>query len=199
MRLGILSEKYEGSGPATISTGEGDSGGVSFGQFQLATNAGTVTAFVEYLLGRSDFGRDYGIVLSHYQPGSREFSAVWLALAETDPDGFGQLQDEFVKPRYYDAAATVAQESGIDTDNMPDALKCVLFSNSIQHGPQNAGELLAECYDTDPTEWIRKIYDAKIIDPDWSSGAPDLRPGLFARWENEKHDAIALLGGADIV
>lgn len=31
MRLGILSEKYEGGGPATISTGAGDSGGVSVG------------------------------------------------------------------------------------------------------------------------------------------------------------------------
>lgn len=51
--------------------------------------------FVAWLVMRSDFGRDYGIVLSHYQPGSREFSAEWLALAETDPDGFGRLQDEF--------------------------------------------------------------------------------------------------------
>ena len=31
MKIGFLSEKYEGSGPATISTGEGDSGGVSVG------------------------------------------------------------------------------------------------------------------------------------------------------------------------
>lgn len=198
MRLGILSEKYEGGGPATISTGKGDSGGVSYGTYQLATNTGSVANFVAWLVMRSDFGRDYGIALSHYQPGSREFSAEWLALAETDPDGFGGLQDEFVTPRYYDAAASVAQERGIDTDTMPDALKAVLFSNAIQHGPQNAGELLADCYDPDPAEWIRKIYDTKINDPDWSSGAPDLRPGLFARWESEKQDAIILLNGGTI-
>lgn len=198
MRLGILSEKYEGGGPATISTGAGDSGGVSYGTYQLATNTGSVANFVAWLVMRSDFGRDYGIALSHYQPGSQEFSAEWLALADTDPDGFGWLQDEYVKPRYYDAAATVAQERGIDTDNMPDAIKCVLFSNAIQHGPRNAGELLADCYDPDPAEWIRKIYDAKIIDPDWSSGAPDLRPGLFARWESEKQDATILLNGGTI-
>ena len=198
MRLGILSEKYEGGGPATISTGEGDSGGVSYGTYQLATNTGSVANFVAWLVLRSDFGRDYGIALSHYQPGSREFSAEWLALAETDPDGFGRLQDEFVTPHYYDAAAAVTQERGIDTDNMPDALKCVLFANAIQHGPSNAGELLADSYDDDPVEWIRRIYDAKINDPDWSSGAPDLRSGLFARWENEKQDAIALLNGEGI-
>ena len=198
MRLGILSEKYEGGGPATISTGEGDSGGASYGTYQLATNTGSVANFVAWLVMRSDFGRDYGIALSHYQPGSREFSAEWLALAETDPDGFGRLQDEFVTPHYYDAAVAVTQERGIDTDNMPDALKCVLFANAIQHGPSNAGELLADSYDDDPVEWIRRIYDAKINDPDWSSGAPDLRSGLFARWENEKQDAIALLRGEGI-
>ena len=195
MRIGCLSEKYEGGGPATVSTGADDSGGVSYGTYQLATNIGSVAAFVEWLLARQDFCQDYGALLAKFEPGTVEFSAEWLALAGTDPDGFGALQDEYVKPRYYDAAATVAQERGIDTDTMPDALKAVLFSNAIQHGPRNAGELLADSYDDDPAEWIRKIYDVKISDPDWSSGAPDLRPGLFARWENEKQDAIALLNG----
>ena len=195
MRIGCLSEKYEGGGPATISTGADDSGGVSYGTYQLATNIGSVAAFVEWLLARQDFCQDYGALLAKFEPGTVEFSAEWLAIAETDPDGFGALQDEYVKPRYYDAAVTVAQDRGIDTDTMPDALKCVLFSNAIQHGPRNAGELLADSYADDPAEWIRKIYDAKISDPDWSSGAPGLRPGLFARWENEKQDAIALLNG----
>ena len=50
MRIGILSEKYEGGGPATVSTGEGDPlGGVSYGTYQLATNTGSAAAFVEWL------------------------------------------------------------------------------------------------------------------------------------------------------
>jgi len=194
VRIGILSEKYEGGGVGTISTGAGDSGGVSYGQFQLATNTGSVAAFVEYLLSRDDYGRDYGNVLARFEPGTMEFSAEWLALAETDPEGFAALNEDYVMPRYFDAALTVAQEHGLPVD-LPDALKAVLFSNAIQHGPQNAGELVADCYDPDPAEWIRKIYNAKIIDPDWSSGAPELRPGLFERWENEKQDAIGLLDG----
>ena len=196
MRLGILSEKYEGGGPGSISTGDGDPvGGISYGQFQLATNTGSVAAFVEYLLSRDDYGRDYGNLLVRFAPGTVEFSAEWLALAETDPEGFAALNEDYVRPRYFDAACIVAGAFGIDTDNMPDALKAVLFSNAIQHGPENAGELLYLSCDPDPAEWIRKIYDTKISDPDWSSGAPALRPGLFARWENEKQDAIALLNG----
>ena len=197
MRLDVLSAKYEGGGPATISTGAGDCGGVSMGTYQLSTSAGSVANFVLWLQQRSDFGRDYGNLLAKNPPGSMEFSADWLSLAETDVVGFGNLQTEFVTPRYYDAAVDEVWRRGVPTE-LPDALKCVIFSNAIQHGPYNAGELVADSYDADPAVWITKIYDTKINDPDWSSGAPSLRPGLFARWENEKQDALTLLAGGTI-
>ena len=198
MKLGILSEKYEGSGPGSISSGEGDSGGVSYGTYQMATATGTVAEFVKWLLGRWGNGREAGEMLALSEPGSAEFSERWTYLASLDSDWFGSLQEEFVVPRYYDAALEVAWERGINVEALPYALKCVLFSNAVQHGPQNAGELLADSYDDDLAAWIGKIYDTKIADPDWSSGAPDLRPGLFNRWQNEKQDAIALLRGEGI-
>ena len=198
MRLGILSEKYEGGGPATVSTGDGDSGGVSYGTYQLSTNAGTVAAFVEWLLARGDYGKDYGKLLALNEPGTDGFSDHWRYLAETDLAGFGALQDEYVLPIYYDAAAEIVRDGGVDIDGAPDAVKSVLFSNSIQHGHYNAGELVRDCYDTDPKVWIRSIYDTKLCDMSWSSGAPTLRPGLFNRWENEKLDALTLLAGGAI-
>lgn len=198
VRIGALSEKYEGGGPSTISTGTGDSGGVSYGTYQLATNTGSAAAFVAWLQERGDFGRDYGNLLAKNEPGSLAFSADWLSLADTDPQGFGELQDEYVTPHYYGAAASVAEERGIDTGSLPEALQQVLFANAIQHGPQNAGELLAESYDPDPEIWIRKIYETKLTDPSWSSGAPALRPGLFSRWANEREDAIRVLHGGEV-
>ena len=197
MRRGILSEKYEGSGPATISTGDGDSGGISYGTYQLATNTGSVHQFVKWLQHRNDRGSSFGAMLSRSEPGSLEFSNQWLWLAENDP-AFGDMQEQYVIPRYYETAAKTAREMGIDTENLPFALHAVLFSNAIQHGPVTAGELLAESYDDDPAQWIRNIYDTKINDPDWSSGAPALRPGLYARWESEKQDALKLLNGEEL-
>ena len=193
MRLGTLSEKYEGGGAGTVSTGEGDSGGISYGTYQLATNTGSVASFVAWLQARSDFGKGYGDILANSEPGSLDFSNLWIWLADTDPEGFAALQDEYVKPRYYDAACEVAQKRGVDTEGMPDALKCVLFSNAIQHGPYWAGILLADSYNGDPAQWIRNVYNTKLTDPSWSDGAPSLRPGLFSRWESEREDAIALL------
>lgn len=197
MKIDCLSEKYEGGGPATISTGDGDSGGVSYGTYQLASKTGSVANFVKWLCHRGDKGSSFGAMLSRHEPGSLEFSSQWLWIAENEPE-FGEMQTEFVMPTYFGTACDTAREMGIDTDSMPDALKAVLFSNAIQHGPVTAGELLAESYDDDPAMWIRNIYDTKISDPDWSSGAPTLRPGLFARWENEKQDAVRLLRGEEL-
>ena len=176
-----------------MPTAQGDSGGISYGTYQLATNTGSVASFVKWLQERCDYGKGYGDMLAQFEPGSLEFSNLWTWLADTDPEGFAALQDEYVKPRYYDAACEVAQKRGVDTDGMPDALKCVLFSNAIQHGAYWAGVLLADSFSSDPVRWIRNVYDTKLSDMSWSDGAPSLRPGLFARWESEKQDAITLL------
>ena len=57
IELGHLSEKYEssGRGPATVSTGEGDPGGVSYGSYQLASKIGRADEFVKRSLRRSLF------------------------------------------------------------------------------------------------------------------------------------------------
>jgi hypothetical protein len=40
---------------------------------------------------------------------------------------------------------------------------------------------------------IKSIYEVKLTNMSWSSGSPQLRPGLFARWKNEREDALDLL------
>lgn len=194
MNIGCLAAKYESNGDVgSVSTGDNDAGGISYGRWQLATNTGSAAAFVNWLQERSDYGKSYGGMLAQFEPGSLEFSNLWTWIADTDSEGFAALQDEYVKPRYYDAACEVAQNRGVDTDSMPEALKCVLFSNAIQHGAYWAGVLLADSFSSDPVRWIRNVYDTKLTDMSWSDGAPSLRPGLFVRWESEKQDAIALL------
>lgn len=193
MNIGILSSKYEGGGIATISTGDGDSGGISYGSYQLATNTGSVASFVSWLQSRTDYGKNYGDMLARNAPGSLEFSADWLFLANNDPEGFAALETEYILPSYYYPACDVAKEYDVDTDNMPFALQCVLFSNAIQHGNYWGGRLIAESYNPDPAIWIANVYNTKLTDISWSNGAPTLRPGLFARWESERDDAIALL------
>ena len=81
--LGEISERHEGAGPATISTGRGDHGGVSYGTYQLSTNTGTIG---EYLDSHS-----YGDDFRGLTPNTPTFDEKWRALADSDPE-FGRDQ-----------------------------------------------------------------------------------------------------------
>src|SRR4051794_2082524 len=78
--LGKLSEKYESGnrGPATVSSGKGDPGGVSYGTYQLASKVGRADAFVK---------KYYADEFKGLKGGTPEFTARWKELAEKDPKG----------------------------------------------------------------------------------------------------------------
>lgn len=79
----------------------------------------------------------------------------------------------------------------------------MLFSNCVQHGSYYGAEVFgdaAKLVNSDLQEMadyhiIYNIYEVKLTDMSWSSGSPDLRPGLFNRWQNERADALNLLEG----
>ena len=56
-RLGQTSSWYEtqGRGAGAVSSGVGDYGGVSYGEFQLSTNTGTTEEYVKQSKYREDF------------------------------------------------------------------------------------------------------------------------------------------------
>ena len=44
-----VSKQYESSGDcSTVSTGSGDLGGISYGSYQLSSNAGSVDSFLDF-------------------------------------------------------------------------------------------------------------------------------------------------------
>src|SRR5580704_16014750 len=75
--IGKLSEKYEsgGRGPATVSTGKGDPGGVSYGTYQLASKVGRADDFVK---------RYYAEEFKGLKGGTPEFTAKWKELAAAE-------------------------------------------------------------------------------------------------------------------
>ena len=202
--LGSLSAKYESNGnPGTISTGQGDSGGKSYGIHQFASNMGVVDKFVDWLISRGDEFSNYGKVLKNAGPvGSGAFDDKWQELANIDPGNFEGLQHEYSSQEYYsESASQLMNRFGFDIENRSFALKEVLFSNSIQHGPYYGAEIFRDAANlagksllimTDQ-ELIWHIYEVKLTDLSWSSGAPALRPGLFRRWNEEREDALNLL------
>ena len=68
--VGSLSAQYESGtrGPGTVSTGNGDIGGVSYGSYQLSTAAGRPAEFL------ANEGAAWSAEFAGQQPGTRAFS-----------------------------------------------------------------------------------------------------------------------------
>ena len=132
--LGQLSAKYEsgGRGSATVSSGKGDAGGVSYGTYQLTSKpgGGRVTQFVT----NSSFpwkDRFKGLLA-----GSKEFTAAWKKLAKEQGAALHAGEHDFIKRTHYDIlVSNIADDTGLDIDSRSDALKDVVWSTSVQHGP----------------------------------------------------------------
>ena len=74
-----VSKQYESSGDcSTVSTGSGDLGGISYGSYQLSSNAGSVDSFLDFAQNYpNDALANYGRTLAQYEVNSQEFINTW--------------------------------------------------------------------------------------------------------------------------
>ena len=213
MGLGDLSAKYESNGnPATVSTGYGDLGGISYGAYQLASAEGSVDEFIEWGLEQRGFYNDYARAL--YNSGdvnSALFIDQWKELGAIDPQGFKAMQYDYIKYAYYDRAVERLKRNLFDIDKHSDTLKDVLWSRAVQYGDKYGVDLFIEALQFIPgytEEWnlsyvdhirfdydlIAGIYRANSTD-EWISPklAPDVYEGVYDRMRNEKREALDML------
>lgn len=159
--LGSLSEEYESGkrGPGTVSGGENDPGGVSYGVYQLASKAGTCAAFV-----RSE-GKPWAAELSTGEPGSAAFSAAWDAIAKREPDKFRSAQHAFIERTHYrPVVSAVEDRKAIDLDARCEAVRNMVWSCAVQHrGAPNILITAVDKVDRD-TDRSAADYDRKLIE-----------------------------------
>ncbi len=209
--LGSLSAKYESNGDAgTIADNPGDAGGKSYGAWQLSKNMGTLQQFVDWL---NKTGWEAGKFLTRAENaggipgehdvtlGSAEFDDLWQQAAEKYGESFLTAQKEFIKENFYDVGVEQAKSVYLDLEKRSAALKDVIWSAAVQHGPGNIAELLQQAaslmkqpnasYLTDE-DLIKAIYAVRSSD-EWTNGSPDYRPALRERFHNEMNDALMRL------
>ena len=200
-RLGALSERYEsgGRGPGTVSSGAGDPGGVSYGLYQLSSNAGTARAFV------ANEGRHWAALLPG-APGSARFSAGWRDVAEREPEAFAEAQHAFIERTHYRPAVEgVKMRSGVDLDARGAAVRDVVWSVAVQHG--KAVDVLLDGLARAGTgasdaDLIREIYAARSAYVEGvayrQSGAnrKTLLSIVQNRYPDELRRALAMAGAA---
>lgn len=206
---GGLSERYEtgGRGPGTVSTGQGDPGGVSYGSYQLATNRGRPQEFL------ANEGARWALEFAGAAPGSAGFSSTWRAIAAREPDAFGDAQHAFIERTHYDVQmAHVQRNSGVDLSTRSPAVRDAVWSTAVQHGPQSA--VVNRAIATVEARGIRpadgEAYDRALIDAIYdergrrdangslvyfSSSPASTQQSVANRFASERADALAMLEG----
>jgi LysM repeat protein len=210
-RLGAIAERYEsgGRGPGTVSTGVGDPGGVSYGVYQLSSNAGTLQKFL------ANEGKGYAAELGRGIGGER-FNASWKAIAARDPQGFRAAQHAFIERTHYQPAVDgVKTATGLDLATRHAAVREATWSTSVQHGGAQ-GILNAAIRKTDAQVGRGAAdYDRTLVDniyagrADYLNGLADsgkypatqaaqLRSIAATRYPNERRDVAALFDAAPV-
>jgi RHS repeat-associated protein len=217
--LGKLSEKYEtgGRGPGVVSSGmvgkgenrKPDPGGVSYGSYQFTSK--TKQKDGSYVTGgrvkeflNSPEGASWKNEFAGLTPGSEAFSEVWRNVASRSPEAFANAQHAFIERTHYNVAkANLAKTIGLNIDERSAALRDVVWSTAVQHGPRNevfqnalSGKNIAELSDE---QIITAVYSERGLEKgdalkyfSWANTKAAQAP-LVNRFKNEMQDALKML------
>ena len=141
---GKLSARFESGERGALAVGYTLAGGTCYGIFQIASRTGTFKAFLKYLDERAPN-------LSHRlrragpaDTGGRQggMPEAWKVIAAEHPGWFEKLQYEFILSTHYrPAKAEIIGQTSLDVDALSPAVREVLWSAAVQHGPRAASEM----------------------------------------------------------
>lgn len=195
---GALAARFESGSDGIAAIGYDRSGGTSYGKYQIASRPGTMSAFLTFLDKEAP---DLGQRLRAAGPantGSREgrMPKVWKEIAAAEPERFEQLQEQFIRQSHYEPALAAVRRIGYNTADFSPAMREVLWSTAVQHGPTGAARIFrqaAENLGQDSTReqpLIREVYDLRA--QRFGSSSPRIQAAARARMENEKMLALAM-------
>ena len=200
-KLGGLSARFESSyaGPGTI--GYDEMGGTSYGTYQISSKQGTFSRFVSFL---KKYAPSYAARLKaagEADTGSRQgrVPQEWQRIAAENPSGFAELQQKFINDTHYmPALQKIAQDTGLDLNGRSNALKEVLWSTSVQHGPDGAARIFKKAIeglkargDVSDEAIINTVYD--IRGRQFNSSAAQVQQAVNKRFSEERVAALDIL------
>ena len=197
--LGSLSEKYETGGRGSDVIGYDPVGGWSYGTYQLATNPGTLGSFV-----KSAIASKWRQELEPLTPGTQAFNDKWKEIASRDSQEFSTAQHEYIKSTHYDLLASKLMNTlNLDVNQHSKALRDVIWSIAVQHGPNNnvvnnalGGKNISQMSESEIINSIyaergRKNSAGNLV---YFSDSPlNIQQSVANRFVNEQADALAML------
>ncbi len=205
-RLGALAAQFEsGSRGGITAIGYDRRGGTSYGKYQMSSRAGTMDAFLKYLdnhapdmaaqlkkAGRANTGSRFGAM-----------PTAWKQLADAQPGRFEALQDRFIHSNNFSPAFRAISKA-MHVDEMNPALKEVLFSTAVQHGPTGAVRIFAKAFgrtggfeEGQEADFIRNVY--RIRQGQFASSSHGVQNAVQGRLGDELRMALSMLEQSDLV
>jgi len=201
---GVLSAQFESGRNGVSAVGYDRVGGTSYGKYQIASKPGTMDRFLSYLDKNapdlSERLREAGPTNTGSKEGAMPLE--WRAIAAESPVRFEKLQHDFIAGETYQPARNmILQQTGLDFNNAPPALREVLWSTSVQHGPTGAAKIFNKVIDRFVKGGEKVEFNASLIE-----GVYDSRKGQFGsstkrvqesvvnRLNTEKQLALNMLG-----
>ncbi|EFL52883.1 conserved hypothetical protein [Solidesulfovibrio fructosivorans JJ]] len=203
-KAGRLSAQYE-SNCEIDCIGYDRRGGTSYGQYQIASKTGTMDYFIKFL---DDKAPDLAARLKAAGPAdtggrSGRMPTVWKRIAASDPRRFEALQHEFIRSSSYSPAAkSIVLTTGVDVTKRSYALREVLWSTAVQHGPGGAERIFSQAIEKAEGSAGRQDFDKAVIEEVYRIRSRKffrhnkrVREAVQSRFRDEKTTAIALLDG----
>lgn len=201
-KAGRLSAQYESNSEIDY-IGYDSRGGTSYGQYQIASKTGTMDYFLRFL---DDKAPDIAARLRAAGPAdtggrSGRMPATWKSVAASDPRRFEALQHEFIRSNNYSPAAkSIVLTTGVDVTRRSYALREVLWSTAVQHGPGGAERIFTQAIEKAEAMPPGQDFDKAVIEEVYRVRGQKffrhnkrIREAVLSRFQDEKTTAIALL------
>lgn len=200
--LGKLSAQFESGSEGIAAIGYDSTGGTSYGKFQIASKVGSMKSFLAFLDSEAP---DISARLRKAGPantGSRRggMPEAWKKIAREQPERFEQLQEGFIHQSHYKPALeAIEQRTGIDTSSLSSAMREVIWSTAVQHGPAGAARIFAKADDLSgkpedagyERKMISNVYAVRA--GQFGSSTNSVRNAVRNRFRQEKQLALQML------
>ncbi|MDE5879184.1 MAG: hypothetical protein K2G99_04050 [Desulfovibrio sp.] len=202
--MGRLSARFESGGDGIAAIGYDRTGGTSYGKYQIASRVGSMKSFLNFLDGEAP---DIAQRLRKAGPadtGSRKGAMpdAWRAIAAEQPERFEELQESFIRESHYrPALEAIVQRTGLEADSLSPAMREVIWSTAVQHGPAGAARIFDRADDMsgkpEDAGYERKLISNvyKIRAGQFGSSTAQVQQAVRNRFREERELALNMLDG----
>lgn len=200
--LGKLAARFESGSDGIAAIGYDRVGGTSYGKYQIASRPGSMNLFLNFLKTNDPAMADRLAAAGPANTGSTkgQMPTVWREIAVESPEYFEKLQEQFIRESHYEPAREALEDYGYKTKDFSPAMREVLFSTAVQHGPAGAARIFSQAADqvglrptsqrTQERDIIEEVYSLRA--DRFGSSTPQIQAAARRRMEEEGRLALAM-------